>query len=148
DMNISHFLTQIDGQRMDVEFKPLKHIEDLIQYSQKVAGSVGLMLLPILVVDQLCLKNPLFQKACEDLGVGMQITNILRDVGEDIKTRNRIYLPEEILARYQVNMNEIEKIVLENESDPEIPTEFIKAWDFLFDLANHYYDAYLNYLEC
>lgn len=146
-INISHFLNQIDGQRMDAEFKPLKRIEDLIQYSQKVAGSVGLMLLPILADDPLRLKNPLFQKACEDLGIGMQITNILRDVGEDIKTRNRIYLPEEILAQYKVNMNEIEKIVLENESDPEIPTEFIRAWDFLFDLANHYYDAYLNYLE-
>lgn len=146
-IEISHCLSQIDGQRTDAEFKPLKDIEDLIQYSQKVAGSVGLMLLPILTVDPLRLKNPLFQKAAEDLGVGMQITNILRDVGEDIKTRNRIYLPEEILAQYKVNMNEIEKIVLENESDPEIPTEFIKAWDFLFDLANHYYEAYLNYLE-
>ncbi len=146
-IDISHFLSQIEGQRMDAEFKPLKDIEDLIQYSQKVAGSVGLMLLPILTVDPLRLKNPLFQKAAEDLGVGMQITNILRDVGEDIKTRNRSYLPEEILAQYQVNMNEIEKIVLENERDPEIPTEFIKAWDFLFDLANHYYEAYLNYLE-
>ena len=61
---------------------------DLIEYAYEVAGTVGLMMLPIILTD-----NPDARKHAIDLGIGMQLTNIARDIYEDAKM-NRIYLPK------------------------------------------------------
>ena len=78
-----------DGIRSDikesVEFKSKK---DLLVYSYRVAGTVGLMMAKILKVSK---KNSL--KSAIDLGIAMQLTNISRDVIEDSKN-NRSYINE------------------------------------------------------
>ena len=61
---------------------------ELIEYAYEVAGTVGLMMLPIILTD-----NPDARKHAIDLGIGMQLTNIARDIYEDAKM-NRIYLPK------------------------------------------------------
>ena len=88
------FLLMIQGQLYDLDFREFETKDDLDDYCDLVAGSVGLMLLPILSP----LKN---REACRvfanKLGRAMQYTNILRDVGED-KGRGRSYLPRSLTA--------------------------------------------------
>ncbi|MDA9177773.1 squalene/phytoene synthase family protein [Candidatus Pelagibacter sp.] len=76
-----------DGIRSDIkESVKLNSRKDLLVYSYRVAGTVGLMMAKILKVTK---KNSL--KSAIDLGVAMQLTNISRDVTEDLKN-NRSYI--------------------------------------------------------
>ena len=78
-----------DGIKSDIkEEVRLNSRKDLLVYSYKVAGTVGLMMAKILKVSK---KNSL--KSAIDLGVAMQLTNISRDVVEDSKN-NRFYISE------------------------------------------------------
>jgi 15-cis-phytoene synthase len=78
-----------DGIRSDIKEKvKLDSKKDLLIYSYRVAGTVGLMMARILKVSK---KNSL--KSAIDLGVAMQLTNISRDVIEDSKN-NRFYIVE------------------------------------------------------
>ena len=77
----------LDGIRSDIKDKViLNSKKDLLIYSYRVAGTVGLMMAKILKVDK---KSSL--KSAIDLGIAMQLTNISRDVIEDSKN-NRFYI--------------------------------------------------------
>jgi len=78
-----------DGIRSDIKERvKLNSRKDLLVYSYRVAGTVGLMMAKILNVTK---KNSL--KSAIDLGIAMQLTNISRDVIEDLKN-NRSYIDE------------------------------------------------------
>ncbi|HHT78167.1 MAG TPA: phytoene/squalene synthase family protein [Clostridiaceae bacterium] len=146
---LDRFVSQIDGQRMDADFTDIKDDSELVLYSRRVAGSVGTMLLPLLADDGRDMNDVGWLEACENLGVGMQITNILRDVGEDLRTRNRVYLPETRRTEYGVSRDIIER--LSHHPDPKttaslIPQSFIDMWESLATLADQYYNAYEPYL--
>lgn len=82
------FLTMvIDGARFDLDMQWIETLDDLVRYSVLVAGSVGVIMAHILGTD-----DPRALEAANDLGVAMQLTNVLRDVGEDLQ-RGRVYLP-------------------------------------------------------
>lgn len=137
------FLMQIDGQKSDIDFKDIENREELIEYSKNVAGSVGRSLLPILSY-----KNKDDEKlllACENLGIAMQITNILRDVGEDLKIRDRIYLPRELLADNKLDKEKIRNLIGTNPDKKDFKN-FIKIWEILARLSESYYDSFLSYL--
>jgi phytoene synthase len=86
-------LDLFDGIQSDLKNKVvLKTDKDLIIYSYRVAGTVGLMMAKILKVKS---KNSL--KSAIDLGIAMQLTNIARDVVED-KKRNRSYINPNFLT--------------------------------------------------
>jgi len=86
-LSIIHDL--FDGIRSDIKERVhLNSKKDLLVYSYRVAGTVGLMMAKILKVSK---KNSL--KSAIDLGVAMQLTNISRDVIEDSKN-NRFYINE------------------------------------------------------
>lgn len=86
-LSIIHDL--FDGIRSDIKERVhLNSKKDLLVYSYRVAGTVGLMMAKILKVSE---KNSL--KSAIDLGVAMQLTNISRDVIEDSKN-NRFYINE------------------------------------------------------
>ncbi len=89
----------INGVMQDLGKVELKNLEELIIYSYKVAGTVGLMVCNILEVNKKELKFKGIQ-----LGIAMQITNIIRDIDEDLK-RNRIYFPLEYLTIKKINQN-------------------------------------------
>ena len=97
DMDVQPFYDQLTGQRMDIHFMSPANLGSLETYSKYVAGSVGKMLLPIIAGNTQ--KN--LSVVAEDLGIAMQLTNILRDVGEDYREKGRIYLPIEEMERYQ-----------------------------------------------
>jgi phytoene synthase len=90
----------IEGVRMDVEEVTYETFEDLVLYCRRVAGAIGRVCLAIFGVRsdaELCSADA--QALADDLGVALQLTNILRDVREDAQN-GRVYLPAEDLRRY------------------------------------------------
>ena len=86
-INNSIFIDLIEGFILDQQKIRIQNKEELIKYSYHVAGTVGLMMSKIIGV-----KHEKAAKSAIDLGIGMQLTNIARDVYEDSKMK-RIYLP-------------------------------------------------------
>jgi phytoene synthase len=90
----------IEGVRMDVEGVTYETFDELVLYCRRVAGAIGRVCLAIfgLRADA---GMPMARAAelADDLGVALQITNILRDVGEDA-ANGRVYLPAEDLRRF------------------------------------------------
>jgi phytoene synthase len=87
----------IDGCLADVNQAKYETFDDLLYYCRCVAGSIGRLSLGIYGPT-----NPERQsKLADDLGVALQLTNILRDVREDFQN-NRIYLPKEDLDKFGI----------------------------------------------
>lgn len=100
DMDVTPFADMIDGMIMDVEKDRFATWDELHLYCYRVAGTVGLMTLPIMgSVDGTRAGLRAAAEPALALGVALQLTNILRDVGED-RLRGRIYLPLEDLERF------------------------------------------------
>jgi phytoene synthase len=106
-IDIQPFRDMIAGQRMDLYRNRYATFEELELYCYRVAGTVGLMSADVMGVDQSStgapwdrykeLPNP--RNEAIALGIANQLTNILRDVGEDAR-RGRIYLPQEDLELF------------------------------------------------
>ncbi|UZJ36712.1 MULTISPECIES: phytoene/squalene synthase family protein [unclassified Prosthecochloris] len=120
-------LDLMDGVAMDIDFKPFQTFDDLYVYCYKVASVVGLMCSEIFGYrDKKALDHAI------ELGIAMQLTNILRDVGEDVD-RGRIYLPLEDLDRFEYTQEEfMQKRINEN---------FIELIKFQIARARSYYTA-------
>ncbi len=89
DLPLAAALALLDGMRSDLTPAAGLHEADLMRYCFRVAGAVGVLLCPILGLED---RRHLPQAAA--LGMGMQLTNIARDVAEDWR-RRRCYLPVE-----------------------------------------------------
>ena len=97
NINLGILKDLIDGLISDQQSVRVTDEKELIDYSYKVAGTVGLMMLPIINT-----KDAEARKHAIDLGIAMQLTNIARDVYEDAKM-NRLYLPKEWLGQVSVS---------------------------------------------
>ena len=86
----------IDGCRMDLQPQRFETWDDLSGYIWKVACAVGLVSIRIFGCT-----DPGSERYAVALGHALQLTNILRDIGEDLANGQRIYLPLEDLARFQ-----------------------------------------------
>ncbi len=135
DMDIQPFYDQLIGQGMDIDFKQPNTLEQLEDYSYYVAGTVGYMLLPIIGSKSMTT----LKGAAIDLGVAMQITNILRDIGEDYQEKERIYLPKEDLDYIGYSINDLSSGVI-NES-------FIELWEKLALRAEVLYDSFTKHIH-
>ncbi len=91
----------INGVEMDLSRKRYQSWEELRPYCYRVASALGLICIEIFGYS-----NPSAKLYAENLGLALQLTNILRDVREDAE-RGRIYLPLEDLARFNVSEQEI-----------------------------------------
>lgn len=89
-----YFQEVINGVEMDLTIDRYQTFEDLKLYCYRVASAVGLICLEIFEY-----KDPIAIQYAIDLGVAMQLTNIIRDVREDLH-QNRIYLPIEDMEKY------------------------------------------------
>ena len=87
----------LDGALWDIEGRPIETMADLLEYADHVAGSVGAMMLPFLIPDQNQLGE--LEAPARALGQAMQITNVVRDVGEDWRKLGRVYLPQDEMER-------------------------------------------------
>jgi phytoene synthase len=85
----------LDGVQMDVVGTHYERFDELVVYCRAVAGSIGRLCVGIFGASDMDRAVPL----ADDLGVAMQITNVLRDVREDYG-RGRVYLPAEDLHRF------------------------------------------------
>jgi phytoene synthase len=85
----------VDGVEMDVAETRYETFDELVVYCRAVAGSVGRICLAIFGSSDM----ETGMRLADDLGVAMQITNVLRDVREDYE-RGRVYLPAEDLRRF------------------------------------------------
>ena len=97
NINFSILKDLIDGLISDQQNVRVTDERELIDYSYKVAGTVGLMMLPIINT-----KDTEARKHAIDLGIAMQLTNIARDIYEDAKM-NRLYLPKEWLGQVSIS---------------------------------------------
>jgi phytoene synthase len=91
----------INGVEMDLSRKRYQTWEELRPYCYRVASALGLICIEIFGY-----RNPSAKLYAENLGLALQLTNILRDVREDAE-RGRIYLPLDDLARFNVSEGEI-----------------------------------------
>ena len=97
ELPVAHFREIIAGVEMDLHGAACATWEDLRLYCHRVASVVGLVSIEIFGC-----RDPRSREYAEQLGLALQLTNILRDVGQDLANEGRIYLPAEDLARFQI----------------------------------------------
>lgn len=95
----------IEGMRMDLNGTTYRSFEELRLFCYRVASVVGLMMCCVIGFEDAEDRARALPHAV-DLGIAMQLTNILRDIGEDLE-RGRIYLPEEEMARFGYSAQEL-----------------------------------------
>jgi phytoene synthase len=127
-----HFQEIIDGMEMDLNFNRYQDFKQLQLYCYRVASVVG-----ILSAQIFGFTNRKTLKFAHDLGMAFQLTNIIRDVGEDAR-RNRIYIPLDDLTTFNISEDDI---LLSRESDA-----IKKLLDFQIERAESYYDRALQEL--
>jgi phytoene synthase len=96
DLPVDALEQLIDGVELDVRGTSYETFDELVVYCRDVAGSIGRLCLAIFT-DGACANGS--TQLADDLGVAMQLTNILRDVREDYEI-GRVYLPAEDLRRF------------------------------------------------
>jgi len=111
--SIKPYLDMIDGQRMDLNKFRYKDFDELKLYCYRVAGTVGLMTQNVMGIDSAYTSAPWSampdpSEAAIALGIANQLTNILRDVGED-RQRGRIYLPQVDIEKFNYSEEELLK---------------------------------------
>ena len=89
----------IDGVEMDLRGRTYRTIDELVDYCEHVAGSIGRLSLGVFGTADPAAAEPL----ADALGVGLQLTNILRDIREDL-AEGRVYLPAEDLAAHGITL--------------------------------------------
>ncbi len=117
----------VAGVSMDIEPTRFETFADLELYCYRVAGTVGLMITPVAGYRA---ESPALEHA-KTLGTAMQLTNILRDVGEDHR-RGRVYLPEEDLRRFGVSEADL--------AAERVDDRFRALMEFEIDRARRLYD--------
>lgn len=133
-MEITPYMDMIRGMLMDVPELGQDRYEtfdELHLYCYRVAGTVGLMSLPIFG----CAPGITYAEAREpalSLGVAFQITNILRDVGEDAVQRGRVYLPREDMERFGVTEQQL--------FEQRVDENYINLMKYEIAKARNYYE--------
>lgn len=122
----------IDGMAMDLEYNAYPDFEALKVYCHRVAGVVGIFSAKIFGYQDARTLD-----YAENLGLAFQLTNIIRDVGEDAR-RNRIYLPLHEMAECGVTSDDIH--------NARETAGFRTLMAMQMARANHYYDEALGKL--
>jgi len=120
------FFELVRGMEMDLQRKRYLTFEDLRLYCYRVASTVGLMCIEIFGY-----KHQSTKEFAVNLGIALQLTNILRDIKNDAKN-GRIYLPQEELVRFRYSEEEIIKNTYNS--------NFASLMKFEADRAKSYFD--------
>ncbi|HEX2916074.1 MAG TPA: squalene/phytoene synthase family protein [Chloroflexia bacterium] len=118
-------LELIEGVRMDLEKNRYANFDELRLYCYRVASTVGLMASQVIGYNDACALEYAI-----NLGIAMQLTNILRDVGEDL-ANGRIYLPQDEMAEYGYTEAQLLR--------GEINQNFIRLMQFQIARAREYF---------
>lgn len=120
----------VDGMAMDLEYLRYPDFKSLNLYCYRVAGVVGEVAAAVFGGPR-SEDDRALRRYAHELGLAFQLTNIIRDVGEDAR-RGRIYLPQDELARFGVNESDL----LKGKDTPE----FQRLMQFQFERATACYD--------
>lgn len=120
-----YFDSLLSGMQMDLDKKRYVNFTELYDYCYKVAGIVGLIMLRILGSS-----NEEAKRYAVDLGIAMQLTNILRDISEDYE-RGRIYLPQDEMGKYEINEATL--------ADKKVTENFKRLISFQIQRAREFY---------
>ncbi|HKK93106.1 MAG TPA: phytoene/squalene synthase family protein [Longimicrobiales bacterium] len=120
----------LDGVAMDLEPLNFETLEDLYVYTYRVAGVVGGW-----ITEQFGLHDPDLLDRAYSLGHAMQLTNILRDVGEDWR-RDRLYLPRRMLDEYGVGVEVVGRVSTDGGPVPAAYGDLVES---LMLVADHHY---------
>jgi 15-cis-phytoene synthase len=119
-----HLLDVVEGCRMDLNGAKYETFDDLLKYCKLVASATGLALIEVFGYED--------ERAVEyaiDLGVALQLTNILRDITEDLEI-GRVYLPADELEEYGVSVEDLR--------NKRVTPEFTRFMKFQVDRARKY----------
>jgi phytoene synthase len=116
----------IEGCRMDLQVQRFQTWDDLSDYVWKVACAVGLISIRLFGC-----KNPASERYAVALGRALQLTNILRDISEDLDNGGRVYLPLEDLARFGYTEADLAKRVYDE--------RFLKLMSYEAERAEGYF---------
>lgn len=119
-----------EGVRMDLGPLAVQSVEELNLYAYRVASVVGIWLCYLFGVT-----DAWAHERAAALGRAMQITNILRDVGEDLQN-NRVYLPADVLRAHGLGVQDLEIM----RGGGSITPAYRRVVDELMTLAERYYD--------
>jgi phytoene synthase len=97
---VDAFTELIDGVEMDVVGTRYETFADLLPYCRRVAGAIGRLSLGVFEARE----RETASVYADDLGVAFQLTNILRDIREDLEN-GRVYLPAEDLVRFGCDLS-------------------------------------------
>jgi len=128
ELSIEPFEDMIKGMVMDLDQNRFETFDELYVYCYRVAGTVGLMMMPVMGTAE----GYTFEEALEPalaLGVALQLTNILRDVGED-RVRERIYLPQEDLRTFGISEQALLKGVKDEKYEKMLKFQIQRARDW------------------
>ena len=126
DLRQELFLEILGGMQMDLTQNRYLDFRDLERYCYRVASAVGLLAARVFGYA-----DPRTLDYARDLGMAFQLTNIVRDVGEDAR-KGRIYLPLDEMARFGVTATQI----LQARHDEN----FVRLMQFQAERAEHYYE--------
>jgi 15-cis-phytoene synthase len=104
-----HFNLLLEGMEMDLIKNRYADFKDLYNYCFRAAGVIGLIMVRIFEN-----RSAPCQEYAIDLGIAMQLTNIIRDISEDLR-KNRIYIPRDEMGRFRVSEESLKsKTINEN----------------------------------
>jgi phytoene synthase len=126
DLQHSLMLEILDGMEMDLTQNRYLDFTDLERYCYRVASAVGLLAARIFGYT-----DPATLGYAKDLGTAFQLTNIIRDVGEDAR-KGRLYLPLDELTQFGVTPQQI--------FEPRHDENFVRLMAFQAERAEGYYD--------
>ena len=115
----------IAGVEMDLSIRRYQTFDELRVYCYRVASAVGLVSIEIFGY-----RNPACKEYAVQLGLALQMTNIMRDVGKDLHA-DRIYLPQEDLARFKYSEKELQ--------DRQYNGRFVQLMQFEAARARHFF---------
>jgi len=133
-LEITPFVDMVRGMLMDIPDLGQDRydtFDELHLYCYRVAGTVGLMSMPIFGCADGFTEAEAKEPALS-LGVAFQITNILRDVGEDATTRGRVYLPQKDMERFGVTEQQL--------FDQRVDENYIALMKYEIGRARMYYE--------
>jgi 15-cis-phytoene synthase len=127
DLPREHFEAFLDSMRSDLTVTGYDTFDDLMRYMYGSAAVIGLQMTPILEPTK-----GLEQVAAtyaQDLGVGFQLANFIRDVGEDLQ-RGRVYLPREDLDHFGVTTDDLKTGVVDGRIRRLVQYEIARTREF------------------
>jgi phytoene synthase len=124
DLPRQAFEDVIDGVAMDLDTQRYETFGDLFQYCRRVASAVGMICIKIFGC-----RNERARDYALNLGVALQLTNILRDIPDDL-ARGRVYIPLEDLQTYGCSVADLEAGVVTEPVRRLLAFECARARDF------------------